>query len=140
MRAKRVNDTTVNVSWKQLSLTKAKGFIKSYTVFIASGAKREHQNTASFKTVPSTESSVVFTNLQGNLDYTVSVFASTVVGQGPANTIAVQNNINGNDNVAVITYHCILLTDSTSSVVIETNPTSSDGTYIIIIIIYFYVE
>ena len=138
MRAYRVNDTTVNVLWEQLSLAKARGFIKSYTVFIASGAKRERQNTASFKTVPSTESSVVFTNLQGNLDYTVSVFASTAVGQGPANTVAVQNNINGNnDNVAVIAYHCILLTDSTSSVVIETNPTSSDGTYIIIINIYF---
>ena len=108
MRAYRVNDTTVNVSWEQLSLAKARGFVESYTVFIASGAKRERQNTASFKTVPSTESSVVFTNLQGNLDYTVSVFASTVVGQGPANTVAVQNNINGNnDNVAVITYHCI---------------------------------
>ena len=137
MRAYRVNDTTVNVSWEQLSLAKARGFVESYTVFIASGAKRERQNTASFKTVPSTESSVVFTNLQGNLDYTVSVFASTVVGQGPANTEAVQNNINGNDNVTVIIYHCILLTDSTSSAVIETNPTSSDGTYIIIIITYF---
>ena len=108
MRAYRVNDTTVTVSWEQLSLAKARGFVKSYTVFIASGAKRERQNTASFKTIPSIESSVVFTNLQGNLDYTVSVFASTVVGQGPANTVAVQNNINGNnDNVAVITYHCI---------------------------------
>ena len=56
MRAYRVNDTTVNVSWDQLSLTKARGFIKSYTVILSSNNEAKRQNTVSFKTVPPIES------------------------------------------------------------------------------------
>ena len=40
----------------------------------------------SFKTVPPTKSNIVFTDLQRNLDYSVTVFASTIVGIGPGNT------------------------------------------------------
>ena len=96
MRAYRVNDSTVNVSWNQLSLTKARGFVKSYTVFLASGDTRERHSTVSLnRTVPPTESSVVFTNLQANTDYTVSVLASTSVGEGPANTVDIERFNNG---------------------------------------------
>ena len=91
MRAYRVNDSTVNVSWNQLSLTKARGFVISYTIVIASGETREHHSTVSFnRTVPSTESSIVFTNLQANTDYAVSVLASTSVGEGPASTLDIE--------------------------------------------------
>ena len=86
MRAYRVNDTTVNVSWEQLSLSKARGFIKSYAVILSSNNGAKRQNTVSFKTVPPTESSIVFTDLQRSLDYSVTVFASTIVGIGPGNT------------------------------------------------------
>ena len=96
MRAYRVNDSTVNVSWNQLSLTKARGFLKSYTVILSSSNTIKRQNVVSFNaTVPSTESSVVFTNLQANTDYTVSVLASTSVGTGPANTVDIEQFNNG---------------------------------------------
>ena len=109
MRAYRVNDSTVNVSWNQLSLNKARGFVKSHTVFIASGETREHHSTVSFnRTVPSTESSVVFTHLQANTDYTVSVLASTSVGIGPANTVNIERIDNGERNnctIILIEFH-----------------------------------
>ena len=90
MRTYRVNDSTVNVSWNQLSLTKARGFLKSYTVILSNSNTIKRQNVVSFNTVPSTESSAVFTNLQANTDYTVSVLASSSVGTGPANTVDIE--------------------------------------------------
>ena len=100
MRAYRVNHSTVNVSWNQLSLTKARGFVKSYTVILSSSNTIKRQNIVSFNTVPSTESSVVFTNLQANTDYTVSLLASTGVGIGPASTVAVERFINGKSYIS----------------------------------------
>ena len=95
MRAYRVNDSTVNVSWNQLSITKAR---ELYTVILSSRNTIKRQNIMSFNTVPSTESSVVFTNLQANTDvtiYTVLVLASTSVGTGPANTVDIKQFNNG---------------------------------------------
>ena len=100
MRAYRVNHSTVNVSWNRLSLTKARGFVKSYTVILSSSNTIKRQNVVSFNTVPSTESSVVFTNLQANTDYTVSVLASTSVGIGPANTVDIEHFINGKSYIS----------------------------------------
>ena len=139
MRAYRVNDSTVNVSWNQLSLTKARGFLKSYTVILSSSNTIKRQNVVSFNTVPSTESSVVFTNLQANTDYTVSVLASTSVGTGPANTVDIEQSDNGkyeNTTGILIEVH---MTGSTSSTVIESTPPSNDGSlllYCIIIIVF----
>ena len=89
----RINDTTIRVSWRPLSLVEARGHIM-YRVMVTSttGSRRRRQATQGEKVctlsspceVPANESSVIVGGLDRDTNYTVTVNAVNSEGEtGP---------------------------------------------------------
>lgn len=80
----RVNSTTLRVSWQQLSLDDARGFITNYTVtYMASASRRQ----LTMVTVSADESSAIIPGLPPTVRYGVSVRAWTSAGPGPMSDV-----------------------------------------------------
>ena len=84
--ATRINNTAIRVSWEPLTLVNAKGFIKNYTIILTPVSSRKRQASPRMMTVPANQSSVLFTGLQSNTAYRISVHATTGGGQGESNS------------------------------------------------------
>jgi hypothetical protein len=80
----RINVTSLDISWAPLPLAKSRGFITSYTVVLTGG------RNSLLKTVSGSKSNVVFTNISGDITYTVSIFASTIAGTGDASVATIE--------------------------------------------------
>lgn len=81
----RLNSTTLRVSWQQLSLDDARGFITNYTVtYMASGGSRRQLTMV---TVSADESSAIIPGLPPSVRYGVSVRAWTSAGPGPMSDV-----------------------------------------------------
>lgn len=83
------------ISWEQISLTEARGFIKFYRIIlqVLSTSRRKRQ-TLTYE-VPANTSSTVLGDLNPSLSYTVLVDATTNAGPGsPASA----PNLPGNNN------------------------------------------
>ena len=70
----------MNISWALIPITEARGFIKSYLILYLPNDNRRRQ--ISSLSVPATDSSVVIGGLDPDISYSVSISASTNVGQG----------------------------------------------------------
>jgi hypothetical protein len=80
----RINVTSLDISWAPLPLSTSRGFITSYTVVLTGG------RNSLLKTVSGSKSNVVFTNISGDITYTVSIFASTIAGTGDASVATIE--------------------------------------------------
>ena len=80
--ANRLNGTHMLISWEQISLTEARGFIKFYRIIlqVVSTSRRKRQ-TLTYE-VPANASSAVLGDLNPSLSYTVLVDATTNAGPG----------------------------------------------------------
>ena len=93
MNVTRINDTTIRVSWRPLSLLEARGHI-TYSVMVTptTGSRRRRQATQEERVctvsspceVPANESSVIVGGLDRDTSYTVTVMAVNSEGEdGP---------------------------------------------------------
>ena len=88
--ATRMTDTTVEVSWKPLTLEMARGFVTIYSIMavpITTTDTRQRQATqpmtVTMTTDPSDSNMVTLDGLEPDLRYSVTVSASTSAGMGP---------------------------------------------------------
>lgn len=69
------------ISWEQISLTEAKGFIKFYRIILQAVSSRRKRQTLTFE-VPANASSTVLGGLNPSLSYNILVDATTGAGPG----------------------------------------------------------
>ena len=91
MNVTRINDTTIRVSWRPLSLVEARGHI-TYNVMVTptTGSRRRRQATQGERMctlsspceVPANESSVIVGGLDRDTSYSVTVMAVNSEGEG----------------------------------------------------------
>ena len=81
----RLNGTHMNVSWDQIPLSEAKGFIVSYTVLYQTINNVKRRRRLKFDAVPGNETSVLIGNLDPSNSYQVFVSATTSAGDGEYN-------------------------------------------------------
>ena len=97
MNVTRINDTTIRVSWRPLSLVEARGHI-TYRVMVTptTGSRRRRQATQGERVctvgreceVPANESSVIVVGLDRDTSYSVTVMAVNSEGEtGPTSVI-----------------------------------------------------
>lgn len=100
----QLNNTAVNISWEPLTLVKARGFLQSYTVILTERGNIKKRNSPLFRTVPSSQSSVIFTGLHlDTTHYTASVFAETIAGLGQATSTVIGTATRTNTNNGMCT-------------------------------------
>ena len=79
VRGHNVSSTSISVSWNQVPVEKENGIITGYTITYQSQTQN-HNGTA--QAGPS-ERHKTLTGLKEYVDYNITVFASTVKGDGP---------------------------------------------------------
>ncbi|XP_019853876.1 PREDICTED: hemicentin-1-like [Amphimedon queenslandica] len=80
--ANRLNGTHMLISWEQISITEARGFIKFYRIILqVLSTSRRRRQTLTYE-VPANTSSAVLGDLNPSLSYTVLVDATTNAGPG----------------------------------------------------------
>ena len=78
----RLNGTDMNVSWNQIPLLDARGFIVSYTVLYSKITTNKRRRQVMFVTVPGSETSALIGDLSPSHSYQVFVSAATSAGSG----------------------------------------------------------
>ena len=79
----------MNVSWNQIPLLKARGFIDSYNVLYSKITTDKKRRQVMFVTVPGSETHALIGDLSPSLSYQVFVSAATSAGLGDYSSIPV---------------------------------------------------
>ena len=83
----RLNGTHMNISWELPSLVEARGFIASITItFMPSSESKRKKRQVMMIEAPGNSTSTVIGGLTPDLQYMVTVSASTSEGTGPEAT------------------------------------------------------
>ena len=91
----RLNGTHMNVSWNQIPLLEAKGFIVSYTVLYSKITTYRKRRQVMFVTLPGSETNALIGDLNPSSAYKVFVSAATSAGSGEfsSNPVVAQSKL-----------------------------------------------
>ena len=80
VRGQNSSSTSIVVTWDEVPADQKNGIITGYTITYKSQTENDNDNVQVNGFVRQTE----LTNLKENVNYNITVFASTVKGDGPA--------------------------------------------------------
>ena len=80
VRGQNSSSTSIVVMWDEVPAGQQNGIITGYTITYKSQTENDNNNVQVNGSVRQTE----LTNLKENVNYNITVFASTVKGDGPA--------------------------------------------------------
>ena len=90
----RTSPTTMDVSWRPLTLSEARGFVTFYSIaYTPTPNSRRRQSQTMFMNASADSSSVTVVGLDGDLAYSVTVSASTRAGMGPQSDLMIVPSI-----------------------------------------------
>lgn len=81
----RTSPTTMEVSWRPLTLSEARGFVTFYSIAYTptpNSRRRQAPQDTMYVNASADSSSVTIEGLDGDLAYTVTVTANTIAGSG----------------------------------------------------------